>query len=155
MLHICLQHFTSCQSTWNQQRRVFVWQCLLTLSNTTKLIFAWFTSTRGVYLNHTQSALGQSVVSSGLKKVHSAHEIVSDQVLFVLCFQILGWVMNCEMLTCVTLQLIFACFTPCAMKHWIIGKHSPSVFAYSHSFEFCSGHVMRSNISAGDVGMSL
>ena len=36
----------------------------------TLLNLAWFTSTRGVYHNHAQCVLGQTVVTSGLKKVH-------------------------------------------------------------------------------------
>ena len=68
MLNICLWHFTGCQSTWNEQCRRAVWQLLVGLSNTTKLIIAWFTSTRGVYHYHKQSAFRQTVSFFGTKE---------------------------------------------------------------------------------------
>jgi hypothetical protein len=43
-----------CQSTWHTQIGRSILARHLSLSNTTKLIPAWFTSTRGVYLNHIQ-----------------------------------------------------------------------------------------------------
>jgi hypothetical protein len=43
-----------CQSTWHTQIGRSILDRHLSLSNTTKLIPAWFTSTRGVYLNHIQ-----------------------------------------------------------------------------------------------------
>ena len=49
------------QSVWHDQ----LWQCTLTdcfsLSNTTKLLIAWFTSTRGVYHYYKQWAFWQTV----------------------------------------------------------------------------------------------
>ena len=58
--------------------KMFIWtrQILETLSNTTKLILAWFTSRRGCYLKHIQCALGPSVVSSGqLQSLSSESEV--------------------------------------------------------------------------------
>ena len=60
--------FTWLRSAWQDQLSQTILTDCSSLSNTTKLIIAWFTSTRGVYFNH---ALPQ--------------------------FVLLGWVINCEL----------------------------------------------------------
>ena len=49
------------QSVWQNQLSQLIPTDSLSLSNTTKLLIAWFTSTRGVYHNHKQGAFGQTV----------------------------------------------------------------------------------------------
>ena len=52
----CVRLFNSRQSSCPTLHRLYGRQQATSLSNTTKLLFAWFTSTRGVYQYHTQRA---------------------------------------------------------------------------------------------------